>query len=254
MATAMEKIPPHGTALATTEDAVITPMSLIQSAIMQGASIDTIERLAKLQREMVEYEAKVAFDKAMGRAQNRMKRIGTDATNPQTHSRYATYSKLDGAVRPIYTEEGFALSFDTGDAPPDTVRVLCYASHSSGYTRTYKVDMPSDGKGAKGGDVMTKTHATGAAMSYGQRYLLKMIFNLSIGDTDDDGNGASSAAVPEEQVTEHIAYMENARTTSELQTYFARAYKIAEAAKDREAAKSFIAARDKIRKVLNANR
>ena len=49
--------------------------------------------------------------------------------------------------------------------------------------------MPADGKGAKGGDVMTKTHATGAAVSYGMRYLLKMIFNVAVGEDDTDGNG-----------------------------------------------------------------
>lgn len=32
--------------------------------------------------------------------------------------------------------------------------------------------------------MMTKTHATGAAMSYGMRYLLKMIFNAAIGEAD----------------------------------------------------------------------
>jgi hypothetical protein len=33
---------------------------------------------------------------------------------------------------------------------------------------------------------MTRTHATGSATSYGSRYLLRMIFNISIGE--DDGN------------------------------------------------------------------
>jgi hypothetical protein len=51
--------------------------------------------------------------------------------------------------------------------------------------------MPADGKGARGNDVMTKTHATGSAVSYGMRYLLKMIFNVSSGEADDDGNAAS---------------------------------------------------------------
>jgi ribosomal protein L37AE/L43A len=51
--------------------------------------------------------------------------------------------------------------------------------------------MPADGKGAKGNDVMTKTHAAGAAGSYGARYLLKGIFNVAIGENDDDGNGAT---------------------------------------------------------------
>jgi len=48
--------------------------------------------------------------------------------------------------------------------------------------------MPADGKGAKGGDVMTKTHAAGAAGSYGARYLIKGIFNVAVGDDGLDGN------------------------------------------------------------------
>ena len=32
------------------------------------------------------------------------------------------------------------------------------------------------------------THATGSAVSYGQRYLLKMIFNVAVGEDDRDGN------------------------------------------------------------------
>ena len=48
--------------------------------------------------------------------------------------------------------------------------------------------MDISGKGAKGGDVMTKTHAAGSAMTYGMRYLLKLIFNVAIGEEDNDGN------------------------------------------------------------------
>ena len=51
--------------------------------------------------------------------------------------------------------------------------------------------MPADGKGAKGGDVMTKTHAAGAAVTYGRRYLLGMIFNITTITKDDDGNSAA---------------------------------------------------------------
>jgi cell fate (sporulation/competence/biofilm development) regulator YmcA (YheA/YmcA/DUF963 family) len=65
----------------------LSAMQLIQSAIMQGAGIDTIERLAKLQREMVEYQAKVDFNEALARVQAKMSRISTDAVNPQTKSR-----------------------------------------------------------------------------------------------------------------------------------------------------------------------
>ena len=71
--------------------------------------------------------------------------------------------------------------------------MVCYVSHSGGHTRTYRAHVPSDGKGAKGNDAMTKTHAFGSGTSYGMRYLLKMIFNVAIGEEDDDGNAAGGA-------------------------------------------------------------
>src|SRR5262249_39252909 len=56
--------------------------------------------------------------------------------------------------------------------------------------------MPADGKGPKGGDVMSRTHATGSALSYARRYLLLMIFNISVGGDDDDGNRAGGQPDP----------------------------------------------------------
>lgn len=154
------------------------------------ADVDKIERLMVMRTQAIMRDREDAFNNAMARAQQRMVPTLKDASNPSTRSRYASYAALDRAVRPIYTEEGFSLSYDTGDAPhPEMVRVLCYVS-GHGFTRTYHADMPADGKGAKGGDVMTKTHAAGSAYSYGMRYLLKLIFNLATVDKDDDGNAA----------------------------------------------------------------
>lgn len=156
-----------------------------------NVDIDKMERLIAMQERVMSRQAEEAFNIAMNAAQSEMRPISANASNPQTKSRYATYDKLDRELRPIYTSHGFSLSFDEGDSPkPEHVRVLCYVSHIGGHTRTYHRDMPADGKGAKGGDVMTKTHAAGAAGSYGARYLLKGIFNISIGEDDNDGNGS----------------------------------------------------------------
>src|SRR5262249_2919405 len=97
-------------------------------------------------------------------------------------------------LRPIWSKHGFALSFNTDPAnvPPEYVRVMCDVSHRGGHTRHYQIDIPADGKGAKGGDVMTKTHAMGSGVSYGMRYLLKMIFNVAVGEGDDDGVAAGN--------------------------------------------------------------
>ena len=137
----------------------------------------------------------------MTAAQTEMGRVKTNHTNTSTKSRYADYASLDKALRPLYTKHGFALSFNTAEgASADMVRVVCLVSRG-GFTRPYQVDMPTDGKGAKGGDVMTKTHATGAAMTYGMRYLLKMIFNVAIGEDDSDGN-LPGAVISDEQAAD----------------------------------------------------
>lgn len=156
--------------------------------------VNKVERLLAMHERMHERAAEQKFNSAMTKAQAAMGPISADAVNPQTRSTYASYAQLNRALRPIYTKNGFALSFDTDDSPKENhIRVLCYVSHAAGHVRTYKCDMPADGKGAKGGDVMTKTHAQGSAMTYAQRYMLKLIFNVAIGENDDDGNGAGQA-------------------------------------------------------------
>lgn len=178
-------------------------ISMIERAARDPTiDIEKLERLIALQEKAQLRQSEQAFNGAMSSAQSEMGPIAADSNNPQTRSRYASYFALDKSLRPIYAKHGFALSFGTGETTQEQyIRVICYVSHRDGFTRTYHVDMPADGKGAKGGDVMTKTHAVGSGMTYGQRYLLKMIFNIAIG-SDDDGNAASprvpspSEAVP----------------------------------------------------------
>lgn len=171
-----------------------------------NVDIAKIERLMEMRERIEAKAAETAFNVAMKNAQAEMRPVGADALNPQTKSKYATYAKLDSVLRPIYTKHGFSLSFDEDDSPKaDHIRVVCYVAHEGGHTRTYRKDMPADGKGAKGGDVMTKTHATGAAASYGARYLIKGIFNIAVGEDDRDGNEppqseADRPLISEEQV------------------------------------------------------
>lgn len=172
-----------------TQDAAAIINVIERAAMNPEVDIDKMERLLQMQERIMARNAETAFNAAMTDAQSEMRQVSADANNPQTRSKYATYSALDKALRPVYTKHGFSLSFDTGEGSiGEFIRVLCHVSHRSGHSRSYHVDMPADGKGAKGGDVMTKTHAAGAAMSYGMRYLLKMIFNVAIGEDDTDGN------------------------------------------------------------------
>lgn len=174
-----------------------TVMDIVaRAAADPNVDVDRLERLIALSERTQTRESEQAFNAAMNEAQAAMRPIAADASNPQTRSKYASYAALDKALRPIYSKHGFSVSFDTADgAPPDYVRVVCKVGHSAGRTEHPHLDMPADGKGAKGSDVMTKTHAVGSAITYGKRYLLGMIFNIAVGE-DDDGNAASGLDRP----------------------------------------------------------
>lgn len=197
------------------ENETATLLDVIRRASTDPAvDVEKMERLMAMHERLMMRQAEAHFNEAMTAAQTEVRPIAADASNPQTKSKYASYLALDRSLRPIYTKHGFSLSFDTSDSPaPDHVRILCYVGHKSGHTRTYRCDMPADGKGAKGGDVMTKTHAAGAAFTYGQRYLMKMIFNIAVGE-DNDGNtkGDGNTKINAEQKERLIALMKETNT------------------------------------------
>jgi hypothetical protein len=224
-----------------------TPMDLLSLAIRDKANIDVIERLAALQEKAMAKDAESQFNLAMNAAQGEIPRIAPDLNNTQTSSKYASYKALDRVVRPVYLKHGFSLSFDTADTgTPETVRATCYVSHRAGHTRKYQSPlMPADGKGPKGGDVMSKTHATGAAMSYAMRYLLKYIFNIAIGEEDTDGNNYKLDNM--EMRFDEIAKAEDLRALSAI---FTEHYQAAKKEKDGPAMLALINARDERKKEL----
>ncbi|WP_052715687.1 ERF family protein [Devosia chinhatensis] len=174
----------------------LTPIQMAYQLLSNGHDLGAVKEMIAFGKELEADAAEKAFNEAMAAAQKEMGVVATNMANTQTKSRYADYAQLDKALRPIYTKHGFALSFNDGvGAPADWVRIVCHVTNS-GHTRTYHKDMPADGKGARGNDVMTKTHAVGAAQSYAMRYLLRMIFNVAVGEGDTDGN------MPAELITE----------------------------------------------------
>ncbi len=185
---------------ATTSVAPVSEIAVLMHMIERvmrdpGLDVARIEKLMEMYERISAQQAKQAYTKAMSAAQAEMEPVARDMFNKQTNSKYASLLALDHAVRPIYTKYGFGLSFDTGKADREAeVRILCDVSHTAGHTQQHHIDIPADGKGAKGGDVMTRTHATISAVTYGRTGLLKMIFNIAVGErADDDGNAASAS-------------------------------------------------------------
>ena len=226
-----------------------TVMSLMQIALETG-KVEQLQILQEMHFKQQEREASIEFNEALNQVQQELGRIAPNMTNPQTHSKYATYDKLDAVLRPIYTRHGFSLSFSEEDSPKaEHVRIICYVSHRSGHTRMYRKDMPVVTKGIKGNEMMTPTHATAAADSYAKRYLVKDIFNLAIGEEDTDGNGPGLSGADVDVLQDWISSIEDSSSFEELQQKFSEAYR---ANTNQTARDAIILAKDRRKKALLA--
>ncbi|MEE9532686.1 MAG: ERF family protein [Syntrophobacteria bacterium] len=168
-----------------------------RAASNPDVDIDKMERLLAMQERIVAKDAEKSFNVAMIACQRTMPGITKGTVNQQTGSKYAKLGKINELITPVYTQRGFALSFGTDDSPlEDHVRVICHVIHENGHSMRYQHDQPIDGKGIQGNANMTRSHAGASALSYGQRYLVCMIFNLTLLDDDDDGNSATTKKNP----------------------------------------------------------
>lgn len=146
------------------------------------------DRNREMAREDREYAAKTAYFAAMSACQKQLPVVVKNKRNDHTKSNYADLAAIEEQAMPVIYDHGFGVSFQP-DGYNDLGELLIKweISHSAGYVRNGIGAIPVDGAGAKGGTNKTGTHAFGSTATYGRRYLLCMLFNISTGD-DRDGN------------------------------------------------------------------
>ena len=185
-----EAPPSNGSLLAVIERAATNP----------NIDVEKMERLLDMQERIIAREAEQDFNAAMAQLQAELPAVVRDAENSSTGSRYAKLETIARAIMPKITGQGFSLSYGTDNCPlDDHYRVTCLVSHIGGHTRRYHADVPTDLTGLKGNPNKTRTHAFGSTMSYGRRYLLCLIFNVTLVNEDDDGV-AAGGKISEEQL------------------------------------------------------
>lgn len=196
--------------LAVHEDKQDSMLSIIERmAMTPDADIDKMEKLLAMKERIDAKNAEAEFNSAMSRVQKKVPAIQKNRTNDQTRSNFADLEQTNRAIIPVYTEEGFSLSFGTEDSNIEGyIRVICDVMHSFGHTKRYHLDLPKDDAGLKGNQNKTMVHASGSSISYARRYLVNMIFNLTTSD-DNDGNGlgVGKELISKEQELNIVALM-----------------------------------------------
>lgn len=168
-------------------------------AFLKNAASDPTTDMDKVERlfgmyERVELERKKsAYNRAMAMAQAEMAPVVKNQRNKQTSSNYADLAAIADAITPIYTRHGFGVSFSTKSAAEGLFGLVAEVTHEGGFDKRYEYEMPSAGKGLRGNDNMTPTHAFGTNITYLRRYAKLMIFDIATKD-DADGNAPKQPA------------------------------------------------------------
>ncbi len=218
------------TSLAVQEQASLakTPMDLLQLAIEREGSIDVIERLARLQMEMMDRDAKLAYTHAFEEFKANVPAVVKDSVilvNEQARGKYAKLDKICNTLIPALLKVGISHRWKTRMTEDGKmVLVTCYLRHRMGHEEDGStLGGPPDTSGSK-----NAIQACGSTVSYLERYTLVASCGIAIKDQDTDGNPPTD--MTEKQAAELQDYADALRQCDDLprlKSVFADAYKFA---------------------------
>lgn len=171
----------HGTVerMPAAENNAVTPMTMIDRALVSGAAPETLEKLLALQERWEANQGRKAFDEAVSNAKAEIPIVEKNATG-HNNKRYANFAAYASAVKDVLARHGLSYRFRTEQT--DRITVTCVLSHRDGHSEESSLSGPADSSGSK-----NAIQAIGSTLTYLQRYTLVQALGLAASD-DDDGN------------------------------------------------------------------
>lgn len=156
-----------------------------RAAADPSCDIDKMERLLQMHERMQDKASEAAFNAAMAQMQSEMPTVGEGAQNAHTKNTYATLDDINRVVKPVMQRHGFAVTFKV-DHQAERISITGILMHSAGHREQTTLRLPIDiGAGRNA------VQAVGSSTTYGKRYVMCALLNITTGDApDDDGRGA----------------------------------------------------------------
>lgn len=223
-----------------------TPMSVVQWAIANNATVEQMEKLYELQQRVEADGARKAFHKAFSNFKAEsitvLKNVAV-TDGPLKGKRYADLFGVVSAVIPALSKHGLSHAWKLTRDEPSWMEVTCTITHSQGHSESVSMGAaPDTGPGRNA------IQARGSAKSYLERYTLLAATGLAATDTDDDGKGSAPTPghlMPEPELVAALDNISAATTRDELKRAFNAPYKRAQELKDKNAQADIIAAKNK---------
>ena len=217
--------------------AIVTPMRLLEIATSQGADLEKLKQLMDLQERWERNEARKAFVEAMSAFKSHAIQVVKDKTNSQYGSKYVSLGNLVNTVTPFLSQHGLSVRWDISQT--NGIEVSCIVTHVQGHSESVSITFPPDKSGSKNPIQEIKS-----AITYAKACTFESITGMASTDAnvDDDGNGAGLPRF--DDLSERLEFIANCRNLEELERVFKDAYKAAGAAKDQNAQRQLIQAKD----------
>jgi hypothetical protein len=176
-----------------TADAAALLRAMERAAANPHVSLDRLDHLASLYERTLARDAEAKFNVALAKLQPKLpvlKELGeiTDCDGEVTAT-YTTWEDTVETIRPLLARHGFSLSFKAGRAASaGHLSVIGVLRHAAGHKEDAELQLPADTTGDK-----NAIQAIGSTVTYGQRYVAKMLLNLVSRGADDDGAAAGKS-------------------------------------------------------------
>jgi hypothetical protein len=145
--------------------------------------VEKLERLLDMQERIITRSAMEAFNTGMAMMQDDMPSI---AERGQAHNtKYATFEDINDVAKPIMRKHGFAVSFKVNNIQGG-IEVTGVLMHKGGHREETTMTLPLDTSGNK-----NAVQAAGSSVSYGKRYVMSALLNITTRGEDDDGVAAA---------------------------------------------------------------
>lgn len=182
-----------------------SPLGLIQLALHDnGVSPEKLSALLAVKKDWEADEARKAYNHAVAEFQRRAPII--EKGDKAYDKEYARLDRIWRTIRPLLTELGLSITWQVCELRDGLCRVEGQLRHRDGHGERIVQDIPVP-ELIKG---QNKAQQMGSASTYARRYAMCSALGIVTGD-DDDGRGAGSVFVGEEQAREIEDLLQAAR-------------------------------------------
>tara|TARA_R110002051_G_C8663467_1_gene489347 strand:+ start:376 stop:1221 length:846 start_codon:yes stop_codon:yes gene_type:complete len=182
-----------------------------------AADMGKLEKMLDMQERVIERESQQAFAADMSAMQSEMPRVFKMA---QGHNiTYARLEDINDSIRPVLQKYGFCVTFKTEQTDLKSVSITAICSHKLGSKQDTTLILPLDTSGSK-----NAVQAVGSTVSYGKRYAMCALLNISTGDDTNGFNLGKSAEevsgkspVSQDDIKRLFEYLSSDKTPLEFQ-------------------------------------